>query len=76
VAKAKRVRSTPRTDSPKIKSTLEDRDLHHAEAFRDMLAPIRELWCMAEIAEEIATGTKTDERLEMTHFALYQLAEK
>lgn len=30
---------------------------------------------MAEIAAEVATGRQTDERIEMSHFTVYQLTE-
>ena len=53
----------------------EQHDMHHGNAFRDLDGSIHDLYCMAEIAAEVATGTQTDERLEMTHFALYQLRD-
>jgi hypothetical protein len=48
-------------------------DLDHAEAFRDLEAPIASLFCMAEIAAEVTNERNTDERIEMTHFAVYRL---
>jgi hypothetical protein len=79
MTKADGVRSTPRTSTSKIKANLiangEGRDRHHAETFRDLKTTIHSIWCMAEIAAEVATGTQTDERIEMTHFTVYRLTE-
>jgi carotenoid cleavage dioxygenase-like enzyme len=79
MAKAKRVLSTPRITAPKNRvkkaANPEKHDIHHGKAFRDLDGSIHDLYCAAEIAAEVATGTQTDERLEMTHFALYQLRD-
>jgi hypothetical protein len=76
MAKAKRVHSTPRRTASKIKADHpEQRDLDHAEAFRDLEGLIGSLFCMAEIAADIANGTTTKERIEMTHFAVFRLRD-
>lgn len=79
MTQAKRVRSTPRTSASKIKINLtangQDRDRHHAEAFRGLETPIRELWCMAEIAEDVAAAPMTNEQIEVIHFTIYRLNE-
>jgi hypothetical protein len=79
MAKAKRVHSTPRRTASKIKADSVKNpgqpDLDHAEAFRDLEAPIASLFCMAEIAAEVTNERNTDERIEMTHFAVYRLRD-
>jgi hypothetical protein len=64
MAKADRVFSTPRRTASKIKAkkspkpaeSEEQRDLRHGEAFRNLETPMLELFCMAEIAADVATG--------------------
>jgi hypothetical protein len=65
MAKATRVHSTPRRTASKIKvkkstksasaESEEQRNLRHAEAFRDLESPMIKLFCMAEIAGNVAT---------------------
>ena len=45
------------------------------EMFRDLETPMRELFCMAEITAEVAAGRQTNERIDITHFAIYRLCE-
>jgi hypothetical protein len=69
--------STPRKTAPKIQAEpVANRDLHHAEAFRDMEASILHLYCQAEIAADVITGVGGGKDWnEITHFAVYQLCE-
>jgi hypothetical protein len=82
MTKADSVHSTPRKTALKIQrrkpakpaESKEERNLRHAEAFRDLEASVLELYCMAEITTSTATGVGEDQR-EITHFALYRLCE-
>jgi hypothetical protein len=74
MTQAKRVHSTPRRTASKIKDPGQ-RDLHHSDAFRDLEYTVSGIFCMAEIAAEIANGPTAGERLEMTHFALFRLRD-
>jgi hypothetical protein len=82
MAKADRVFSTPRRTAPKIKATKsakpaeseEQRNLRHGKAFRNLETPMLELYCMAEISAEIATGVH-EEQDELAHFAIYRVCE-
>jgi hypothetical protein len=79
--KANRVHSTPRRTASKnkadhpVKDHPEQRDLDHADAFRDLEYTVSGIFCMAEIAADIANGAITDERIEMTHFAVFRLRD-
>jgi hypothetical protein len=79
MAKATRVHSTPRRTASKIKTkpteSNEQRDLRHSEAFRDLEQPIREVWCLAEMAAEAAVGIAPGAKNEILHFAVYRLCE-
>ena len=82
MTQADRVYSTPRRTAPKIKAkksakpaeSEEQRNLRHGEAFRDLEMPMLELYCMAEISAEVATGIHEDQD-ELSHFAIYRLCE-
>jgi hypothetical protein len=82
MAKANRVHSTPRKTAPKIKvkksakpaESEEQRNLRHGKAFRDLEMPMLELYCMAEISAEVATGVHEDQD-ELSHFAIYRICE-
>jgi hypothetical protein len=84
MTQANSVHSTPRRTASKIKvkkiakpasaESEEQRNLHHGKAFRNLEAPIHELYCMAEIAAEVATGVHEDQD-EIEHFAIYRLCE-
>jgi hypothetical protein len=78
MAKAKSVHSTPRKTASKIKAkavTNPDlRDKHHDKAFRDLERSIHDIYCMAEIAAEVAVGVHEDQD-EIAHFAIYRLCE-
>jgi hypothetical protein len=80
MTRADRVHSTPRKTAFKTKSKEKEKPVaaearNHREMFRNLEAPMRELFCMAEITAEVATGLQTDERIEITHFAIYRLCE-
>lgn len=83
MTKATRVHSTPRKTAPKIQSkkhakpaeSKEQRNLLHANAFRDLEAPVRELYLMGEIAADIAHGMHEDQR-ELMHFSIHNLCER
>jgi hypothetical protein len=70
------VYSTPRPTASKIRAkksvkpaeSEEQRNLRHGKAFRDLEPSMLELYCMAEIAAEAATGMHEDKE-EITHFA-------
>jgi hypothetical protein len=76
------VYSTPRPTASKIRAkksvkpveSEEQRNLRHGKAFRDLEASMLELYCMAEIAAEAATGMHEDKE-EITHFAIYRVCE-
>jgi hypothetical protein len=80
---AKRVRGTPRRTAPKIKvkksakpaESEEQRNLRHAEAFRDLENPMLELFCMAEIAGNVAIDRISEDQQEIMHFAVYRLCD-
>jgi hypothetical protein len=78
MTKAKRVHSTPRITASKNRvkpaAKPEQRDTHHGKAFRDLESPIHDLYCMAEIVEEVAVGAHKDQD-EMRDFAIYRLSE-
>ena len=82
MAKAKSVHSTPRRIASKIKAkksakpaeSKEQRNLRHGEAFRDLEMPMFELYCMAEISAEVATGVHEDQN-ELVHFVIYRICE-
>jgi len=82
MTQAKRVHSTPRRTASKIQTKkrakpLESgnqRDLHHANAFRDLETPIHEIFCMSEITENI-TGVIHKDKSEFMCFAVYRLGE-
>jgi galactokinase len=82
MTKAKRVLSTPRKTASKNQTkkraksveSEEQRNLRHAEAFRDLETPVRELYLMGEIAAEAATGMHEDQT-ELLHFSVYRLCE-
>jgi hypothetical protein len=82
MTKATRVLSTPRKTASKIQrkkrakpvESGEQRDLRHAEAFRDLETPVRELYLLGEIAAEAATGIHEDQT-ELLHFSIYRLCE-
>ena len=82
MTQANRVHSTPRRTAPKIKAkksakpadSKEQRNLRHGEAFRGLEMPMFELYCMAEISAEIATGVHEDQD-ELVHFAIYRICE-
>jgi hypothetical protein len=84
MAKANRVHSTPRRTASKIKvkkiaksasaESEEQRNLRHGKAFRDLETPMFELYCMAEISAEVATGVREDQD-ELSHFAIYRICE-
>jgi hypothetical protein len=60
---------------PAASETEEQIDARHAEAFCELETPLRELWCMAEIAFDAACqGTGKDE-VEVLHFAVGRLRE-
>jgi hypothetical protein len=75
MAQANRVHSTPRRTASKNKPETSESDRHHAEAFRDLELPILSLFYMGEIAAEVTNGLQTDDRLEMTHFAIFRLCD-
>jgi hypothetical protein len=84
MTQANRVHSTPRRTASKIKvkkstkpasaESEEQRNLRHGKAFRDLEAPMLELYCMAEISAEVATGVREDQD-ELAHFAIYRVCE-
>jgi hypothetical protein len=82
MAKAKRVHSTPRRTASKINAkksakpaeSEEQRNLRHGEAFRDLEGPMLELYCMAEIAVDVATGVREDQD-ELVYFAIGRICE-
>jgi hypothetical protein len=79
MAKATRVHSTPRRTASKIKAkpaeSNEQHNQRHGEAFRDLEQPIREVYCMAEIAAEAAIGISPGDKNEIVHFAICRLCE-
>jgi hypothetical protein len=84
MAQAKRVHSTPRRTASKIKGKKirkpaeaeigDQRNLHHAKAFRDLETPIHDIFCMAEITENI-TGMIHRDKSDFMCFATYRLSE-
>ncbi len=84
MTKATRVHSTPRRTASKIKrekigkpadaESGDQRNLHHAKAFRDLETPIHEIFCMSEITENI-TGVIHKDKSEFMCFAVYRLGE-
>jgi hypothetical protein len=79
---ADRVLSTPRRTVPKIRvkkaaivESAEQRNLRHGEAFRDLEQQIREVYCMAEIAAEVAIAISPGAKNEIVHFSIYRLCE-
>jgi hypothetical protein len=82
MAKATRVHSTPRKTASKIQhkkrakspESEEQRNLRHAEAFRDLEGPVLELYLMGEITSETPNGMHEDQR-ELMHFSIYRLCE-
>jgi hypothetical protein len=45
----------------------EQRNLRHAEAFRDLETPVRELYLMGEIASDIPAEARRPERAKQQH---------
>jgi hypothetical protein len=82
MSKADSVHSTPRPTASKINAkksakpaeSEEQRNLRHGEAFRDLEGPMLDLYCMAEIVVDIATGVH-EEQDELVHFAIYRVCE-
>jgi hypothetical protein len=82
MAKAKRVHSTPRPTASKINAkksakpaeSEEQRNLRHGEAFRDLEGPMLDLYCMAEIAADVATGVHKEQD-ELVQFSIYRVCE-
>jgi hypothetical protein len=82
---AKRVLSTPRRTASKIKvkksakpasaESEEQRNLRHAEAFRDLEHPILDLFCMAEIAADVANDRISEDQQEIMHFSIYGICK-
>jgi len=82
---AKRARGTPRRTAPKIKvkksakpasaESEEQRNLRHAEAFRDLENPMLQLFCMAEIADNVANDRISEDQQEIMHFSIYRICE-
>jgi hypothetical protein len=80
--KADSVYNTRRKTASKIKAkkgakpaeSEEQRNLRHGEAFRDLEMPVFELYCMAEISAEVATGVHEDQD-ELSHFVIFRLCE-
>jgi hypothetical protein len=78
------VHSTPRRTASKIKAKKvaeaasaesdEQRNLRHAEAFRDLELAINNVYCMAEMAAEAASSMQKDRR-EILGCAVYRLCE-
>ena len=85
MTKADRVLSTPRRTASKIKvkkiaksasaESEEQRNLRHAEAFRDLENPMLELFCMAEIAGNVANDRISEDQQEIMHFSVYRLCD-
>jgi hypothetical protein len=82
MTRADSVHSTPRKTASKIQrkkrakpvESEEQRNLRHDKAFRDLEAPMHDLYCMAEIAAQAAEGVE-EHQIEITHFAIYRLCE-
>jgi hypothetical protein len=84
MTQADSVLSTPRRTASKIRAKKiakparaegsDPRDLHHAEAFRDLETPIHELFCMSEITDNI-TGVIHKDKSEFMCFAIYRLGD-
>ena len=84
MTKADSMLSTPRKTASKIKvkkiaksasaESEEQRNLRHGKAFRDLETPMLELYCMAEISADVATGVHEDQD-ELAHFAIYRVCE-
>jgi hypothetical protein len=82
MAKADSVHSTPRRTASKIKArksakpaeSEEQRNLRHGVAFRDLIAPVLELYLMAEITTDAAAGIH-EEQAELMHFTISRLCE-
>jgi len=82
---AKRVRGTPRRTASKIKAkksakpasaeSEEQRNLRHAEAFRDLEHPMLDLFCMAEIAGNVANDRISRDQQEIMHFSIYRICD-
>jgi hypothetical protein len=82
---AKRVRGTPRRTAAKIKvkksakpastESEERRNLRHAEAFRDLEHPLLDLFCMAEIAADVANDRISEDQQEIMHFSIYGICK-
>jgi hypothetical protein len=64
---------TTRTNTRPAESE-EQRNLRRSKAFRDLETPIFELYCMAEIASEVAVGFHEDQS-ELALFAVYRFGE-
>ena len=83
MTQADSVHSTPRRTAPKIKAkksakpaeSEEQRNLRHAEVFRDLENPMLELFCMAEIAGNVAIDRISEDQQEIMFFAVYRLRE-
>jgi hypothetical protein len=83
MAKANRVLSTPRRTASKIKlkksakpaESEEQRNLRHGKAFRDLEHPMLDLFCMAEIAGDVALDHISEDQQEIMHFAVYRLCD-
>jgi len=82
MTKADSVHSTPRRTASKIKAkksakpaeSEEQRNLRHGGAFRELEMPMLELFCMAEIAANVAAGVHEDQD-ELTHFVIYRICD-
>jgi len=78
MTQAKRVQSTPRRTASKIQNKKpvkpvesgDQRNLHHAKAFRDLETPIHEIFSVSEITENIA-GVIHKDKSEFMSFAVY-----
>jgi hypothetical protein len=75
-----RQRTAPRTKVKRVAEaaigeTGEQRDTRHADAFRDLEQPMREVFCMAEIAADAAAMGTDKNEIEILHFAVGRLCE-
>jgi hypothetical protein len=85
MAQAKMRVSTPPTNTSKTKvkkvaetsvaETAEQRNLRLAEAFRELEQPMREVWCLGEIAADAAMGIPGEDEIEVLHFSVCRLCE-
>ena len=81
MAQADSVHSTPRRTASKIKAkksakpaeSEEQRNLRHGEAFRDLENPMLELFCMAEMAGNVAIDRISEDQQEIMYFAVHRL---